>query len=88
MHDKTPCVYILASKRNGTFYIGVTSNLADRVYQHKQNLIPGFTSKHDVRLLVYYELYQSMDEAIRREKQIKRWKRKYKLEEIEKINPN
>ena len=86
MYDKQPCVYILASKRNGTLYTGVTGNLMHRVYQHKNKLIEGFSKKYDVCLLVYYELHDAMEGAIVREKQIKKWKRQWKIELIEKDN--
>jgi putative endonuclease len=81
-------VYILASKRNGTLYTGVTNNLLKRVDEHKNNLIPGFTSKYGVRNLVYYERYGDVYDAIAREKRIKKWERAWKLELIEKSNPN
>ena len=81
-------VYILASKRNGTLYIGVTNNLLERVDQHKNNLIGGFTKKYDVHNLVYYEAYKNIGDAIAREKSMKKWKRKWKLELIESSNPN
>jgi len=80
-------VYILASRRNGTLYVGVTNNLARRVYEHKQGLVPGFTTKYRVHLLVHYEPYEDVREAIAREKRVKRWLRKWKLELIEKHNP-
>ena len=80
-------VYILASKKNGTIYTGVTSDLIKRVYQHKSGLIKGFTEKYNVKLLVYYEIHGDIREAIKREKNIKAWKRKWKLELIEKMNP-
>ncbi|NOU39894.1 MAG: GIY-YIG nuclease family protein [Methylotenera sp.] len=82
-----PCVYILASKRNGTLYIGVTSDLIKRVWQHKNDLVEGFTKKYKVHDLVWYELVDDMASAILREKQIKEWKRQWKLELIEKLNP-
>ena len=88
MHKKQPAVYLLASKRNGTLYTGVTSNLAARVWQHKNNLVEGFTNKYHVHMLVYYEMHQDMASAILREKQIKGWKRKWKLNLIEKFNPD
>ena len=88
MSDKQPCVYILASQRNGTLYTGVTRNLIQRVYQHKNYLIEGFTKKYGVHSLVYYELHESILVAITREKQIKKWKRQWKIELIEKNNPN
>jgi putative endonuclease len=81
-------VYILASNRNGTIYIGVTSDLIRRVYEHKNNLIPGFTAKYNVHHLVYYELYDNIETAIRREKQIKKWNRRWKLNLIEAENPS
>jgi putative endonuclease len=80
-------VYILASKRNGTLYIGVTSELIKRVYEHKNNLINGFTKKYDVHNLVYYEPTEDINSAIKREKQLKKWKRAWKIEIIEKVNP-
>ena len=81
-------VYILASKRNGTLYIGVTNNLLKRVDEHKNKLIDGFTKKYNVHNLVYYEQHDDIFCAITREKQMKKWKRKYKLELIEKSNPD
>ena len=80
-------VYIMASKRNGTLYIGVTSNLIRRVYEHKNNLVEGFTSQYGIHLLVYYEKHLSAESAIRREKRLKSWKRQWKLALIEKDNP-
>jgi putative endonuclease len=80
---KQPAVYILASKRNGTLYIGVTSNLQKRAWEHKNDLVEGFTKKYSVHLLVYYELHGDMVSAITREKQIKKWNRAWKLELIE-----
>ena len=84
---KQPAVYILANKRNGTLYIGVTSDLAGRVWQHKNDLIEGFTKKYGVHTLVYFEMHADMAEAIRREKQLKKWNRAWKIELIEKENP-
>jgi putative endonuclease len=81
------CVYILCNKRNGTLYTGVTSGLRKRIYEHKNNLIDGFTKKYNVHLLVWYESHESAESAITREKQIKEWKRPWKLELIEKNNP-
>ncbi|MFZ3136096.1 MAG: GIY-YIG nuclease family protein [Thermodesulfovibrionales bacterium] len=81
-------VYILCSKRNGTLYTGVTSNLVKRVYEHKNNLVDGFTKKYNVHNLVWYEVYESVESAINRERQIKKWKRVWKLELIEKYNPH
>jgi putative endonuclease len=80
-------VYILASKRNGTLYIGVTSDLVKRVYEHKNDLVSGFTKKYHVHNLVYYETTEDIDSAIKREKQLKKWKRKWKIELIERENP-
>ena len=85
---KHPAVYILASKRNGTLYIGVTSDLVKRIWEHKNNMVEGFTKRYGVHQLVWYELHESMESAIVREKQLKNWKRKWKLELIEKSNPN
>jgi putative endonuclease len=82
-----PSVYILASKLNGTLYIGVTSNLVARVWQHKQHVIECFTKKYDVTMLVYFELHGNMQEAIQREKQLKKWRRKWKTALIENENP-
>ena len=84
---KVPCVYILASRRNGTLYTGVTSDIFDRVSKHKQDLIEGFTQRYGVHRLVYYEMHETMPGAIRREKQIKEWKRLWKLRLIESMNP-
>jgi len=80
-------VYILASKKNGTLYIGVTNNLLKRVYEHKSNLVGGFTQKYNVNNLVYYEEHNDIGKAITREKQMKKWKRQWKIELIEKFNP-
>lgn len=82
-----PCVYILATKRNGTLYVGVTSDLPKRIWQHKNDLVEGFTKRYAVHDLVWYELADDMASAILREKQIKEWKRQWKLELIEKFNP-
>ena len=85
--DKNYFVYILASKRNGTLYIGVTNNLERRMYEHKNKLIGGFTKKYSVDKLVHYEMTNDVRSAIQREKQLKKWNRKWKLELIEKENP-
>ena len=85
--ERIPCVYILASKRNGTLYVGVTSNLAQRIWQHRYGEVPGFTKKYGVYLLVYVERHDTMEGAITREKQIKEWKRAWKLRLIESVNP-
>ncbi|MDP1644484.1 MAG: GIY-YIG nuclease family protein [Thiobacillus sp.] len=84
---KQPCVYMLASQRNGTLYIGVTSDLIKRVWEHKQDFVEGFTKKYGVHDLVWYELHEDMLTAIAREKALKEWKRGWKLELIEKMNP-
>ena len=85
---KTYYVYIMASKRNGTLYIGDTNDLIRRVHEHKNNLIAGFTSKYSVHRLVYYEQFGNIEYAIQREKQLKKWNRKWKLKLIEKENPD
>lgn len=84
---KKPCVYITASKRNGTLYVGVSSNLVKRIWQHKNKLIDGFTKKYDVCRLVYFEMHDNMNLAIKREKQIKTWERLWKINLIESKNP-
>ena len=86
--QKQPAVYILASKRNGTLYIGVTSDLVKRVWEHKNNKADGFTQRYNVHQLVWYELHDNMESAITREKRLKEWKRKWKLNLIEDKNPN
>jgi putative endonuclease len=84
---KQPCVYILASKRNGTIYIGVTSDLFGRVVIHKQDLIEGFTKRYGVHQVAYYERHLTMDAAIQREKRLKKWNRAWKIRLIESMNP-
>jgi putative endonuclease len=84
---KEPAVYILASKKNGTLYIGVTSNLPQRIYQHKHDLVAGFTNKYNVHQLVYYELHADMKAALTREKQLKKWNRDWKINLIVEKNP-
>lgn len=83
----SPSIYILASKPNGTLYIGSTSNLPQRIWQHKHNLIDGFSKTHSVYSLVYFEQHDDMYSVICRERQLKRWNRAWKLELIEKNNP-
>ena len=83
---KEPCVNLLASRRNGTLYVGVTSNLVQRVWQHREDVFEGFTKRYGVHLLVWYERHDSMVSAIQREKVIKEWKRRWKLELIETFN--
>ena len=85
--DLQPCVYILASDRNGTIYVGVTSDLMGRLYQHRSGEIPGFTSRYGVTKLVRFELFGDMLGAIAREKQLKNWRREWKLNLVEQDNP-
>ncbi|MDR0770431.1 MAG: GIY-YIG nuclease family protein [Burkholderiales bacterium] len=85
--SRQPCVYLLASERNGALYIGVTSNLLQRVWQHKEDVVEGFTRRYGVKALVWYELHETMDSAIAREKALKSWKRSWKLQLIENTNP-
>ncbi len=80
--------YILFNQRNGTLYIGVTNHLVKRVYEHKQHIFKGFTDKYDIDKLAYYEIHDDINEAIKREKQLKAWKRSWKLELIESHNPD
>ena len=80
-------VYILASGKNGTLYIGVTNDLKRRIWEHKHDLVKGFTREYAVHILVWYEIYEDIEEAILREKRLKKWKRIWKIEEINKINP-
>ena len=82
-----PAVYILASRRNGTLYIGVTSNLIQRIWQHREGTVPGFTDSYGVKLLVFYEMHATMEAAITREKRLKKWERLWKLRLIEETNP-
>ncbi len=84
---KTCCVYILASKRNGTLYTGVTSNLEKRIYEHKNEMADGFTKKYKVHTLVYYDCCNDIVSALTREKQLKKWNRQWKINLIEKENP-
>ncbi|WEK48955.1 MAG: GIY-YIG nuclease family protein [Candidatus Kaistia colombiensis] len=83
-----PCVYIKASKRYGTLYIGVTSNLAARAWQHREGLIEGFSKRYGAKLLVYFEMHDTMEAAIRREKQLKEWQRDWKIRLVEESNPD
>nr|VFK63837.1 MAG: putative endonuclease [Candidatus Kentron sp. UNK]VFK70945.1 MAG: putative endonuclease [Candidatus Kentron sp. UNK] len=85
---KQPTVYLLANERNGALYIGVTSDLEKRVWEHKNDVIDGFTNKYRVHRLVYFEQYSDMPSAIAREKQLKKWRRAWKLALIEKSNPD
>ena len=85
--EKVPTVYIVASQRNGTIYIGVTSDLCSRINAHKEGRFEGFTKDYTVKNLVWFEYFGTMADAIKREKQMKEWKRNWKLELIEKLNP-
>lgn len=82
-----PCVYLLASGRNGTLYTGVTSDIGRRIWEHKNDVAAGFTRRYQVHTLVWYELHPTMESAIQREKTVKEWKRKWKLRLIERMNP-
>ena len=84
---KQPCVYILASKRNGTLYVGVTADLVKRAWEHREQFAEGFTKKYGVHNLIYYEMHADMIAAITRERQIKKWNRAWKLRLIESLNP-
>ena len=86
--ERQPCVYILASQVRGTLYIGVTSDLVKRLWQHREGMIDGFTAKYEVHRLVYYELLGDMEQAILREKQLKNWHRQWKINLIERDNPH
>ncbi len=87
MSHKAPAVYLLASARNGTLYAGVTSNLVQRIWQHREGVVEGFTHRYGVKTLVWYEQHETMQSAIAREKAIKKWNRAWKLALIEKANP-
>lgn len=84
---KQPCVYLLASGRHGTLYIGVTSDLVKRVWQHKNHVVDGFSKKYGTDRLVWYELHGEMESAILREKALKKWRRQWKIDLIERMNP-
>lgn len=87
MRERTPCVYILASQRNGTLYIGVTSSLSACIWQHRNDQVSGFTRRYGVHTLVWHEAHETMESAIAREKALKQWKRSWKIELIEDTNP-
>ena len=87
MNRKQYYIYILASKRNGTLYIGVTNDLIRRIEEHKNGLVEGFTNKYNVKMLVYYEITENVQSALQREKALKKWNRKWKLALIESENP-
>jgi len=86
--NNQPAVYILASKRNGTLYIGVTSFLAKRIWEHKSDMLEGFTKRYGIHRLVWYELHESMESAIEQEKRLKKWRRSWKLELTESTIPD
>ena len=85
--ERQPCVYIVTNRRNGTLYVGVTSNLPKRIWEHKSKVVKGFTSKYNLDKLVWYESHESMESAIQREKAIKYWRRRWKLKTITEMNP-
>ncbi|WP_454830657.1 GIY-YIG nuclease family protein [Pseudoxanthomonas wuyuanensis] len=85
--DKQSVTYILATERNGTSYVGVTSNLIARIWQHREHVVDGFTKKHGVKKLVWYELHETMESAITREKRLRKWNRAWKVRLIETFNP-
>jgi putative endonuclease len=88
MHENfQPTVYLLANRKNGAIYTGVTSNLIQRIHQHREGTFDGFTKRYGIRTLVYHEVSDTMEAAIQREKQIKRWRREYKYNLIERLNP-
>jgi putative endonuclease len=86
--NKQPAVYILASKRNGALYVGITSDLIKRIWEHRNDLVEGFTNRYGVHHLVWYELHGTMESAIQREKRLKEWRRSWKVQLIEKVNPS
>ncbi|VAV90760.1 Excinuclease ABC, C subunit-like [hydrothermal vent metagenome] len=86
--EKGGFVYIVTNKRNGTLYIGVTSNLIQRIWQHREGVADGFTKKHGCKILIWYEQFGEIEMAIQREKKMKEWKRLWKLREIEEMNPD
>ncbi len=87
MTNKRPCVYILANRRNGTLYTGVTNDLSRRAWEHRSDAVEGFTRRYGVKMLVYVEFHDTMPEAIQSEKRLKKWRRAWKLELIERHNP-
>lgn len=86
--DKLPCVYVLASGLNGTPYVGVTRDLAGRTWQHREHVVDGFTKRYGVTRLVWYEMHETMESAILREKRIKKWRRAWKMQLIDASNPS
>ena len=87
MAEKRPCVYILASRRNGTLYVGVTADLTRRIWEHRTGAVSSFTRHYAVHTLVFAEFHETLESAIQREKRIKKWRREWKLELIERANP-
>lgn len=85
--DRQPCVYLLANDRNGTLYLGVTSSLVQRVWQHRTSAIDGFSARYEIHHLVWFELHETMESAILREKRIKKWNRAWKIRLIDEMNP-
>ena len=85
--EKQPAIYMLANRKHGTLYVGVTSDLVGRVWQHKQGVVDGFSRRYGLKQLVYYELHETMESAILREKRLKKWNRAWKIELIESANP-
>lgn len=81
-------VYILSNQHNGTLYIGVTTDLIRRIWEHKNKFVPGFTTKYNVTQLVYYEIFDDIESAVAREKRLKEWKRQWKIDLIQKLNPD
>lgn len=88
MTEKRFYVYLLAKRRNSTFYVGMTSDLKKRVWEHKNEVVKGFTKDHNIKMLVYYEIYEDFESAAKREKRLKRWPRAWKMKVTEEINPN
>ncbi len=86
--NKQPAAYILASKRNGTLYVGVTSGLVKRIWEHKSDFVKGFSKRYAIHQLVWYEVHETMESAIQREKRVKGWTRAWKIKLIEKFNPD
>jgi putative endonuclease len=88
MNSKNYYVYILTNKKDGVFYTGVTSDLVKRIYEHKNNVVEGFSKKYNTKTLVYYEIFEEIEFAIKREKRLKKWNRDWKIKVIEQMNPN
>ncbi|ATA24720.1 endonuclease [Brenneria goodwinii] len=86
--SKQPCIYILSNRPYGSLYVGVSSHLLKRIWQHKNHITGGFSQKYDLNMLVYYEFFEDINNAILREKQLKKWKRAWKIRLIESINPD